>query len=203
MPDRSRETDTATQTSGDERASFCTLTPDRLDDRMAWIRSEILPHAEQCEIVGDGFVLGLRPSPSLMASLDRLIELERGCCSGIEIEHGPGRGTGLHRLEVRGVDPGSPLLDGMRLPAPTRRRLARRLAGAAGVGTATSLLVCCVVPVVVAAAFGGAAVAPIAGLDHPMFILGGALGSGIGVFVWSGRRRSPRAAGASGCSDGC
>jgi hypothetical protein len=87
----------------------CTLSTDRLAERLAWIRSQILPHAVRTERLESGVAWELDAAPGLAAKLDRLIELERECCEGIAFERAASPTPGCLRLEVRGVDPDTAL----------------------------------------------------------------------------------------------
>ena len=82
----------------------CTLSPQRLEERLAWIREEILPHARRSERLADGFAWELEAVPGLVDKLDRWIALERQCCGGLAFELEPGSEPGTLRLEVRGID---------------------------------------------------------------------------------------------------
>jgi hypothetical protein len=83
----------------------CTLSGDRLAERLAWIRDEILAHAQRTERLDAGVAWELAAAPGLAAKLDRLIELERECCDGIVFARAEASAPGRLRLEVRGVDP--------------------------------------------------------------------------------------------------
>jgi hypothetical protein len=83
----------------------CSLSPERLRERLAWIRDEILPHACSSERLPDGVAWELEAVPGLAEKLDRLVALERECCSGIEFRIGDGVEAGRLRLEVRGIPP--------------------------------------------------------------------------------------------------
>ncbi len=88
---------------------ICTLSEKDLGERMAWIRDEILPHAHRTERLESGFAWDLVMAPGLAAKLDRLIALERECCSGIVFERSEASVSGRLRLEVRGIDPEAPV----------------------------------------------------------------------------------------------
>jgi hypothetical protein len=83
----------------------CSLSPERLRERLAWIRDEILPHARRSERLDDGVAWELEDAPGLAEKLDRLVALERECCSGIEFRVGAGAEPGRRRLEVHGIAP--------------------------------------------------------------------------------------------------
>ncbi len=168
--------------------AVCTLPADGLSERLAWIRSEILPHAVASEPGPDGIAWELEDTPGLVTKLDRLVALERECCSGIAFEHGASRTPGRIRFEVRGVDPRAPVFSALQGAAEEPPRLRGKLARAAGLGTLLSLFVCCVLPIAAAAVLGAAAAAPFASLDQPWVMLGAALGFGGAAFVWENRR---------------
>jgi hypothetical protein len=176
----------------DERAvdplAVCSLPANSLDERRQWIRDEILPHAVETEslVKGRGVAIELRDAPGLADKLDRLIELERDCCSSIGFERTTGATSGRLRLEIRGVDPHAAVFQSLQMPTRATSP-AGRLLKALGIGTLGSFVVCCVLPVA-AVALVGAAAAPLTTLDGPVPIaLGALLGGGIGWW-WLGRR---------------
>jgi hypothetical protein len=178
---------TTTDRTGHDPLAVCTLPADGLGERLAWIRSEILPHAVSSVSGTDGIVWELEDAPGLAARLDELIVLERECCSGIEFAHAAGAAAGRRRFEVRGIDPGASVFTSLK-PGPRESAGAGgRVAKAAGWGAIVGLFVCCVVPIAVAAAFGAAVAAPFALLDDPWIIAGVALASGSAMFAWRGR----------------
>jgi hypothetical protein len=167
--------------------TVCTLPADGLSERLAWIRSEILPHAVASERRPNGIVWELEDAPGLAAKLDRLVALERDCCSGIDFRHRTGEETGRRRLEVLGIDPEAAAFIDLQVKGGAGWS-GRRLASAAGFGTVMGLVVCCALPVAAAALFGAAVAAPFASLDEP-WIIGGAMGLfGGAAFAWQGRR---------------
>jgi hypothetical protein len=74
--------------------AVCTFSPDELTDRLAWIRAEILPHAVACERSSNGVVWELEDAAGLAEKLDRLVALERECCSSIVFAHAGRARTG-------------------------------------------------------------------------------------------------------------
>ena len=189
---------------GLDPAEVCTLTADGLGDRMAWIQREILPHAVETGRLERGLAIEMAAAPGLEEKLDRLIQLERECCSEIVFERCESAVPGRLRLEVRGVDPDAAVFHSFHVPrakAPVRARLAK----AAGTGVMASVFVCCVLPVA-AVALVGAVAAPLVALDGPGPIAAGALGGGFAAWRWLGRR-SCRGAGPeapdSACGPGC
>ena len=189
----STETTTADSARGEaglDPNTVCTLSADGLEERLAWIRSEILPHAVASERRPDGIAWELEDAPGLAAKLDRLVALERECCSGIDFRHGTSLTAGRRRLEVRGIDPRATAFDTLQADADETRWIGGRLAKAAGLGALLSLLVCCVLPIAAAALLGAAAAAPFASLDDPWKIAGAMLLFGGAAFAWQGRRRA-------------
>jgi|GEM_PF-6977733 len=94
----------------EDPADFCTLPPDGLQERLAWIRREILPHVVETLRLASGLAFELAAAPGLEGQLDRLIAKEAECCSGIVLERMESASPGRIRLEIRGVDPDAPLL---------------------------------------------------------------------------------------------
>lgn len=172
--------ETARPGPGVDPEAICSLPPDDLQGRLAWIRAEILPHALGRERLEDGVAWELADAPGLAAKLDRLVALERACCGGVVFAHRPGRRAGRRRLEVRGVDP-----DARVFAAP-----GARASRAGGLGALASLFVCCVLPAVIAAALGASLAAPLASLDHPTVIGATAVAFAAGALAWERRRRS-------------
>ncbi|MDJ0785754.1 MAG: hypothetical protein QNK05_03030 [Myxococcota bacterium] len=187
--------------AGQDPARVCTLPPEGLEDRLAWIRTAILPHAVETERLPDGLALELRAAPGVADALDRLVALEKECCGSIGFVHRAGREPERRRLEIHGVDPDAGVFRDFQATesSPPYDRPTRRLLKAAGVGLLASLIVCCVLPIG-AAALLGAAAAPLAGLDAPAPIAAGALLGGLGAWWWLGRAR-PSAT--SGCGPDC
>jgi hypothetical protein len=96
--------------------SSCTLADDELANRLAWIRAEILPHARGMERLADGVAWELAEAPGLAEKLDRLIELERACCSSLVFARTASATPGGLRLEIRGVDPDAEILRALEAP---------------------------------------------------------------------------------------
>ena len=152
--------------------------------RLAGISSPLAVESVRLE---RGLALELDGAPGAAEKLDRLIELERECCSGIEFERMAGTTRGGLRLEIRGIDPDASLFRPLRLPAASES-LRARLAKATGLGVTASLFVCCVLPVA-AVALLGAAAAPLTSLDGPVPIIAGAAVGGTLAWWWLGKRR--------------
>ena len=191
--------------AGHDPLESCTLPPDALGERLAWIRAEILPHAVATERISGGVAWELDDAPGLAAKLDRLVELERECCSGIVLSPHPRGPAGRRRLEVLGIDPDADVLAGIHPAAGRPQPLGRRLARAAGLGTLLGLLLCCALPLAATALLGASAAALLA-LDTPWVIASAALVCGAGAFALQGRAlRAARTRDASGtpCGTGC
>jgi hypothetical protein len=173
---------------------ICTLPPAALAERLAWIRDEILPHARRSERLESGLAWELDGTAGLAEKIDRLIALERECCSGVVFERLTSATPGRIRLELRGVDPASELFRRLRVPAPGTPSRSRRAAAAAGIGLLSSLLVCYVLPLLAGGLLGS-----LAALDRPVPIaLGAAVVAG-GAWWWLGRRPMTQR-GPCGCS---
>lgn len=201
-----RDDETAALAPRLDPAEVCTLPGDGLNDRMAWIRDEILPHARRTERLESGLAWELDPAPGLSEKLDHLIALERECCRGIVFGRTDASVPGRLRLEVRGIDPSAAVFRTLRVQredAPARWAL---LAKAGGLGVLLSLAVCCVLPLFAAVLVGTAAVAPLAVLDQPWLIAVGTLPGAAAAWWWLRRRSASRATGIRGngaCGPGC
>jgi hypothetical protein len=199
--------------------TICTLSAAELDERLAWLRAEILPYAVTSESHANTVAWEFDDAPGLGAKLDQLVALERECCSGIEFVHTPSATPARHRLEVRGVDPQALVFAALApeseppLPStgPTALKtnvghLPRRLAKAVGFGALMSALVCCVLPAALAGLFGATVAAPFVALDDPAVIAAGLVVFGGVLFALETRRRASRLAaseGAGSCGPGC
>ena len=188
MTTDSTTADLATGEAGLNPLEVCTLSADGLDGRLAWVRSEIMPHALSSERSRDGIAWELEDVPGLAAKLDRLIDLERECCSDIVFEHRTSPTPGRRLFEVRGINAAG--FATLQLDASGPRRLGGPLARAAGIGTLLSLLVCCVLPIAAAAVLGATTAAAFASLDDPWVIAGAAALFGAAAFGWQVRRRA-------------
>ena len=82
----------------------CSLGPAELEERLAMIRREIVPHVTRSEELERGLLLDFDATPGMRAKLEQLVELERRCCSGLrwELEE---VGSATLRLGVTGTDP--------------------------------------------------------------------------------------------------
>jgi len=175
--------------TGPDPAAVCTLSSESREQRLVWVRQEILPHAVTSERRRDSIAVELVDSPGLAARLDRLVALERECCEGIVFAHARTSTPGRRRLEICGIDPNASIFATVPEKADETPRSVARLAKSAGIGALFSLLVCCALPISAAALLGAAAVAPFASLDDPWVIGGGAVLAGGAAFAWLGRGR--------------
>lgn len=100
----------------DRTVSPCTLSAEALRERIAMIRSEILPHLKATRVLAGGRSLDF--GPELRERLEAWIELERRCCGGLvwKLEPLP-RAEGL-RLTVEGEDVLARLLEEHAEPRP-------------------------------------------------------------------------------------
>jgi hypothetical protein len=176
----------------------CTLPAEELDERLAWIRAELLPFAvasERCENgirveFAVGAEAGAESGTEVAAKLETLVALERECCSEIEFRLGPVAKNGRRRLEIIGVDPNAAIFANLVGPQIAETRIVARLAKSVGFGTALSVFVCCVLPLAIAGVIGASAAKGLARLDHPLPIaIAGLLFAGV-FFVWQTRRRA-------------
>ena len=206
MSTPSATSDPAPGEAGLDPLEICTLSTDSLAERLAWLRSEVLAHAVTSERNANGIAWELDDVPGLATTLDRLIALERECCSGITFEHRTSRTPGRHRLELRGIDPHAAVFATLAADAGAPRRLGGRLAKAIGAGTLLSLLVCCALPIAAAALLGAGVAAPLASLDQPWAIVGMALLFGGIAYAWQHKRPAvaqARESGGAVCGPDC
>jgi len=191
-----------TATSGLDPAEICALPPRDLQERLEWIRREILPHAVDSQRTGSGRAIELEAAAGLEWKLERLIEAESECCSGIDFERVASAIPGRVGLEIRGVDPDAAIFatladvrpsGGPTSPAP-------RFAKAAAIGVLGSVFVCCVLPIGAGALLGGTA---LSFLDAPLPIGIGALLGGGAAWWWLGRQGDRTSAVTGSCDSGC
>jgi hypothetical protein len=179
----------------------CDLPSDRLRDRVAMIRRDVLPHATRREALADGFCLEFEHSPAMQKTLEDLVAFERECCSGLawSLRRPSDR---VLRLSVEGLTPDSDffLAVGGATDPSVDGRLAR-LAQASGLGALAGFSLCCIVPIGVAAVAGASVAAPLAKLDDPLVISAASVVLALPAWLWL-KRRATRSAEAS-CADGC
>lgn len=159
----------------------CSLDDPALETRLAMIRREIAPHVVRSDHAPSHLVWHFDTTPDLHDRLERLVALERECCS--RFDYAIHTDTGL-RLEIRG-DGAEALQRAVAMPAPPRSRW-RRAIGACGAGALGSFLVLCVLPLGVAAIAGPAIGA---GLENPASLTALALLLGAATWGWLERRR--------------
>ncbi|WP_417462932.1 hypothetical protein [Kordiimonas sp.] len=99
----------------------CTLTPAAQRAETNQFRREIAPHILKRELLSNGARLTLANSPELRKSIDRLVELDKGCCSFLK--HRVETVGDSITLEVTGEGSGIPLAQGFlqALAAPRPR----------------------------------------------------------------------------------
>ena len=161
------------------RPKECTLPTPAFNDRLEWIRQEILPHALSHQRIQNGHIIRLQNSPQLEATLDRLVELEAQCCSGLNIEHqmdSEGVNRTLRIQNVRGTQLEQALLAVLQAPKAGARdagkptNLLSHLLRAAGIGTTLAAALCCGVPAFISFAFGAEIALRFTGWDNPLAI---------------------------------
>ena len=179
----------------------CNLPSDKLRDRTAMIRRDILSQVTRREALSDGMAFEFEHGAAMQKTLEDLVAFERECCSGLawNLRRPSGR---VLRLSVEGLSPDSDFFRavGGATDAPVKGRLAR-LAQAAGLGAGVGFFLCCVVPIGVAAVAGAAVAAPLAKLDDPLVISAASAVLAMPAWFWL-KRRAARSAEA-GCTDGC
>ena len=169
-------------------SSACSLPPADLEERIAFIRSEILPRATSQQSDARGTQFEFPNEPELAAQLRALVDFERECCPSLEweLQEEAQRLT----LRVGGLDPASPLLRAVD-PALGRMPRWRSAIRAGGLGLAASFLLFCVLPIALVAWLGADVAAGLLGLDNPWIIAAGTVLFGLGLWRWE-RARSRR-----------
>lgn len=180
-----------TPTSTPAFSEVCNLPPKDAQQRIAFLRAEILPRATSRRIDADGAHFEFPRDEDLAVQLRSLVDFERQCCSSLEWELSEGE----HALTLRvgGLDPASPLLASVMEPPVSSTPRWLTLLRTGGFGLAASFVVFCVVPLSLAAWLGGSVAASLAGLDNPWIIASGALLFGLGGWRWE-RARARRGA---------
>lgn len=87
----------------------CSLDPEALAERIAWVRLVLVPHVLGRVRLPQGVALELEDAPGVSDRVDHWIELERRCCGGIRWARGVPSAASRHRIEIEGVDPDGPL----------------------------------------------------------------------------------------------
>ena len=93
----------------DRTQSPCSLSAEALRERVAMIRSEILPHLKATRALAGGRSLDF--GPELAERLEAWVELERRCCGGLVWKLEPLPSSEGLRLTVEGEDVLGPLLE--------------------------------------------------------------------------------------------
>jgi hypothetical protein len=99
-----------------ELRNACSLSDDGLNQRLAWIRREIIPHVVETIRLERGIAFELRAAPGLAETVDHLVGLERQCCSSLVFERRASAAPGRLRLEVRGIDPDAEVFRSWQIP---------------------------------------------------------------------------------------
>ena len=154
--------------------SVCSLNNERLQERRAMVRAEILPHVTKAERIEGGFAVETEATPEMRQKLENLVALERRCCSSVDwdLSEVPG---GRVRLEVRGLDPDSELLGSLVEVSAPRSRTLLQVVRAGGLGLGVSFFVLCVLPIGLAALGGAALASRLSGLESPLTLALGAV----------------------------
>lgn len=66
---------------GDSTEITCTLTPDQTEQRMAWVKENLLPHLESIQEHEDGFTFVFDRSPEAYAAVAKASWKESHCCA--------------------------------------------------------------------------------------------------------------------------
>jgi len=175
----------------------CTLPGDAREQRMAFVREQLLPRARARRRSARGVAWTFPVEAGLRDALETWVEAERRCCGGL--------GFALHDVvedgeaalvvEVRGPEPALRAALGELAPAPSRRA---GLLRAAAAGLAGGLLVCCLLPAAAIGLLGGAFAGRLAGLEDPLALAAVALIVAGAFRAWE-RRRAQRRADPCGC----
>lgn len=131
--------------TSEPKSVTCTLTPAAQKAETRKVRAEVAPHIIDRELLENGTRLTFRNSPVLRKSVERLVELDKGCCTFLE--HRIEDSGRFLTLDVTSVSSGIPFAKEF-LAAPTttserRWRLglkAGALLGACGLACAAPLL---------------------------------------------------------------
>lgn len=174
----------------------CSLPPDQFRDRKAVLRRDVLPHVTRRRRLDNGWALEFPRTPAMERTLEDLVAFERRCCGTLSWNLDR-PGARVLDLRIEGLSPDSVFFGilGDGAPEDGRERppdglLRATVAG--GFGAGVSFLVCCAVPLGVAAVAGGAAAAPLAILDRPIFLALGAVAAAVTVWLWMRRRDRDR-----------
>ena len=96
---------TASNTGTHGSGSVCSLPDNELKDRVARIRSELLPHVTGRRPLADGVAFDFAHTAAMEEALEDFVAFERECCSGLAWSlHRPS--ARVLRLRVRGLAAG-------------------------------------------------------------------------------------------------
>lgn len=171
----------------------CALSDEALRERLAMIRTEIAPHLQRTVQLADGVRFEFARSRPMQEKLERLVALERECCTPIDfaVRVEPE----MLRFEITGINVDSRAFAVLSQEASAAGRggsgIARWLR-ATGLGSAAAFFFCCIVPLGLTALLGGAA-APLLGLDDPWIMAAAAIAFGAAFLVFDRRRAARRA----------
>ncbi|GEM_PF-2178732 len=193
-------TDTKSVGAGLDPVDVCNLSRAELDERIAWVRGELMPHVVGRVRIPGGVALEIRNESGLEATVDHWLELERSCCGPLSWERRATSEPSRVRVEIGGVNPDGPmfarlpLLEGLEDEAASRWR---RIAGASGIGSAIAVFVCCGLPMLLVPLLGAGAVGGfLRALDQPLPIA--LVAAGVTFLAWRAMQRRARPAEASG-----
>lgn len=100
---------------------MCSLSADELQDRLAMIRRDILPHVKRTEVLPNGFICEFDQHAEFQSKLEDLVALERTCCGGLTFDLQSLPGANTLRLTVTGADPHSGIFEPFGGPAGPAR----------------------------------------------------------------------------------
>jgi hypothetical protein len=85
-------------------ADLCTLSPDELTERRAWVEREIAPHALRRVGERDAVTWEFSATDETRERLERLAQLEAQCCGPAALEVSVTERDGVLRFAIRGPD---------------------------------------------------------------------------------------------------
>lgn len=200
--------------------AICNLTDEQYEARRSELREGLISRVRGREELSDGLALSFEPTPEMREELDAFVTFERECCPGLGFSLEDSSGT--LRLEIRGIDPGASVFDGIgrssgsEHPGSVMSRAREsgsenagsnttgsrgwlRVVRSAGLGAIGAFVLFCVVPIGLVALLG-AQLAPLGALDDPWAVGAGTLVFGGLLWRRERRREAVRAsAGSCGC----
>jgi len=90
-----------------EWASVCSRSPEELRERIATVRTELLPRVVEKAKRSGGFTWEFEDTPELRRKLEELVALERQCCGGLSWTLEDLAHASRLRLAVDGMPSGS------------------------------------------------------------------------------------------------